>query len=218
MKLSISLLTFLILFSCNTGQKEVKGYKSSGKLDYIKVLKIGNDTMNYYVKYFREDGTIICEGEKSKGEKIKKWKYFNDKGVIQSIENFSTGLLSDTQVYYFPDGKLDRFKILDQPIPCFCDTQLHYGFTQVAYWKNSKLREVSHIKNCEFNGKTQLYDSIAGTLYKEFFETNGLKNGLFKEFYTDSSVMIGYYQDNKPIGKWKTIRSDSLISEIDYEK
>ncbi|CAN5403299.1 hypothetical protein BH11BAC1_BH11BAC1_08980 [soil metagenome] len=74
-------------------------------------------------------------------------EYYNNKQLIESIENFSKGLLCDMQTYFIADGKLDRYKILDQPIPCYCVTQLNYGFTQFAYWRNGKLREINHTKN-----------------------------------------------------------------------
>ncbi len=211
-------LILLICFtvSCNQSAKEIKTYNNAGKLDNIKYFQNGHDTSTYYVKYFRDDGTLKCEGQKANSQKSGKWKYYNTKQVIESIEKFGNGLLTDTQTYYFADGKLDRYKILDQPVKCFCDTPCHYGFTQIAYWSNGNLRERSHLKDCEFDGKTQLYDSATGILHEEFFETNGQRNGLYKKFYLDSSVMIGNYKDGKPFGKWETRKGDSLISEMQY--
>ncbi len=210
------ILLTLIVYSCDQEQKELKTYNDAGKLDNIKYYTTQADTSTYYIKYFKDDGTLKCEGQKSNGKKTGKWKYYNNKQIVESVEKFNDGLLTDTQTYYFADGKLDRYKILDQPIPCFCDTQLHYGFTQVAYWRNGKLREINHTKNCEFDGKTQLYDSTTGILREEFFETMGQRNGPYKKFYLDSSVMVGDYKDGQPIGKWKTVKGDKTLSEKEY--
>lgn len=211
------LFTFMMFHSCIQEPKEVSTFYDSGKLEHIKYFDNEKDTLTYYAKYFNEDGTLKCEGKKVNDKKTGKWKYYNSMQILKAIEKFNDdGLLTDTQIFYFSDGKIDRYKILDQPIPCFCDTQLHYGFTQIGYWRNGNLREINHTQNCVFDGKTQLYDSTTGVLYEEFFETMGQLNGPYKKFYADSSVMIGNYKDGQPVGKWKTIKDDKIISEKEY--
>lgn len=213
----ISIITILTIFSCKNESKEVTIYNGSGKIDHVKYFSNSNDSLNYQIKYFHESGKIKCEGQKINGKKNNKWKYYNNEGIIQSIENFSNGLLSDTQTYFFSDGKLNIYKILDKPIQCFCDSCKNYSYKQISYWRNGNLREINHIKNCDFNGKIQLYDSLTGVLQEEFFEINGLKSGLYKKFYLDSSIMVGHYENDKPVGKWKTIKGDSILSEKDYK-
>jgi antitoxin component YwqK of YwqJK toxin-antitoxin module len=210
--------SLIFLTACNSiGKKEVKTFNADGLLDNIKSYEKADDTLNYYVKYFNKNGAIKCEGQKIDHHKIGKWKYYNNQQNLISIEKFgSDGLLCDTQTYFFEDGKLDRYKILDQPIKCFCDSPRHYSFTQVAYWRNGKLREINHEVDCEWNGKTLLYDSTSGILSEEFIEVKGAKNGAYKKFYLDSSVMFGNYKDGQPIGIWRTMKGDSLISVKAY--
>ena len=219
MKKSIcNILTLFIIFnlvSCNSSLEKTV-LNSNGTIEYVIKYNSLDDTSKYHIKYFNKNGSLKCEGNKSKGEKSNKWKYYNENGVIKSVENYSNGLLTDTQAYYFSDGKLDRYKILDNPISCFCDSCENYGFSQVAFWRNGKLREINHIKNCEFNGITQIFDSITGNLNLKFNEINGLKNGEYKKFYKDSSIMMGNYKNGKPIGKWITIKGKSIISEKEY--
>ena len=175
------------------------------------------DTENYYAEYYRENGTLICKGSKVNDEKNGKWQYRNELNIITSVENFCNGLLCDTQIVYHSDGKLDRYKILDNPIPCFCDTQLHYGFTQIAYYKNGNLKEINHIINCDFNGIVKLYDSITGRLYQEHYEINNMKNGSYIYYNPDSSKIIGTYNNDKECGKWKHVKGDSLIEKWEYK-
>ncbi|CAN5403079.1 hypothetical protein BH11BAC1_BH11BAC1_08970 [soil metagenome] len=67
------LLTIMFFYSCNEGQKEVSNYNNSGKVESIKYFHNETDTMNYYVKYFRDNGTVKCEGQKTQGQKSGKW-------------------------------------------------------------------------------------------------------------------------------------------------
>ena len=194
----------------------MESFDKNDMLEYVKTFKNENDTSTYYIKYFNPDGSIKCEGVKSNNEKEGKWKYYKNHKLI-AVEKFNKGLLTDTQTFYFSDGKLDRFKILDQPIPCFCDTQLHYSFKQVAFWRNGKLREINHIKNCEFDGRTQLYDSVTGKLTTEFYEIEGLKNGPYKGISMDT-ILIGNYEEGEPVGIWKTFKAGKLIHEEEYSK
>jgi antitoxin component YwqK of YwqJK toxin-antitoxin module len=211
----VFILLAAIFFSCEPKVKIEKTYVN-GKLSSIRYYS-KNDTNIYYIKHFEANNKIKAEGRKERNVKTGKWKYY-DKGKISAIENYcENGFLCDTQVYFFPNGKVDRFKILDQPIKCFCDIEQHYSFTQIAFWRNGRLREINHIKNCTFNGLTKLFDSASGKLECEFYETSGKYNGLYRKYYSDGSTMSGYYKMGTPIGEWKTIKGDSLISSKKYE-
>ena len=81
---------------------------------------------------------------------------------------------------------------------------------------NGKLKEINHIENCRFNGKTQIFDSITGNLLQEYFEIEGAINGPYKEYFENNVIRYGYYKNNKPIGRWATYKEDSLISKKNY--
>ena len=207
----------IVLSSCTESSYEVKNYFQSGKLESAIRFKSKSDTLNYTAVFYREDGTVKCTGQRINGKKSGKWRYYNNSNQIISIENFCNGLLCDTQAAFYPDGMLDRYKILDQPIPCFCDTQLHYGFTQVAFWRNRKLKEINHIKNCQFNGKTQLFDSLNGRLYEEYYEVNGVKNGAYSYHNPDGSFIKGQYRNGNEHGNWTHALKDSIIDMWKYK-
>lgn len=214
---------FVIFNSCDSGYTKTKNYfkeemtyHSNGRLETTKRFEDFDDSLTYYIKYYYDNGILKCEGQINKTQKTGKWKYYTNNKIILRIENFNDGLLTDTQAYYYPSGDLDILKILETPIECFCDTQSQYSFSQVKYWRNGQIREINHIKNCMFDGKTQIYDSLTGCLKLEFFESLGQKNGSYKEFNSDSSITIGNCKNGRPIGIWKTIKGNKIISANIY--
>ncbi len=217
LKLMINPLYFLILTvvvftSCNQEKINIAYFKNG------KVSSITNynevDSFNYSVVFFYENGSVKCFGSRKNGEKDGKWIYVNTNGIVR--ENYKNGLLNDTIAYYYLNGIVERYKILDKPIPCFCDSNVNVGFKQIAFFANGNLKEINHIMNCKFNGKTQIFDSLTGDLLQEYFETDGIVNGAYKQYFENNTIRYGYYKNNEPVGRWTTYQGDSLISEKIY--
>ena len=213
----LGILTFFVAFLASCGKERVtETFFPSGQTEARKEF-LGDDTSRFYITYFREDGSMVCEGEKNNGQKQGRWAYYNSDNIIQSIENFCNGFLCDTQKYFFPNGKIQMIRVLEQPVSCFCDTPCVYSYNLVAYWGNGNLREKSYLRNCEFHGRAYLYDSLTGKQTYEISYNDGVKEGPYKEFYEDGSVREGRYKNGDPAGRWFTALGDSLISEKMYD-
>jgi antitoxin component YwqK of YwqJK toxin-antitoxin module len=58
-------------------------------------------------QYFHRNGELKAEGHLINGEKDGKWRYFTSDGLLESVENYSGGVLNGDYISYHPTGRLN---------------------------------------------------------------------------------------------------------------
>ena len=192
-------------------------YYSNGKKSSEGMMRNGKP--DGYWKTYNEKGIIKSEGSRKDFELDSTWKFYDNEGKIsmeinykkgrkdgirktyaenETIEeNFKEDVKQGYTFYYFPDGKVKQ-KIL------FKDG-LEDG-TSFEYDKNGIITSIAQYKK----GFLVNRDNI------NRFDYNGLKRGLWKEFYENGSVKSEcIYLDGKKNGFLKEYSEEGNLVKIE---
>jgi len=191
----------------NTGKKVSEGFIRNGKPD------------GYWKNYY-PNGNIMSEGNRKNYLLDSTWIFYDSTGNIVSMINYKNGKKNGIKKDFMSDIVIEENYVDDKK----------EGIAKVFY-KNGKIKLIKHYKNDVEEGLYKEYDTDGNLItiakYRNGimterqtfnrYDKQGLKQGLWKEFYPNDVVKREmFYTNNKLNGFVKTY--DSLGNIISIEK
>lgn len=141
------------------------------------------DVINYY-----KNGYPMSKGEYVEGqldgqvEKLKtgEWKFYNEDGILKTVENYENGLRNGKSISYFASGKV----LLEYTF----ENDLREG-PWVEYFENGKIKSEGSSHAGEFDGPFSLFlpsgtPNITGSYVK------GVKDNIWIHFNKDGTIKL----------------------------
>ncbi len=189
------------------------------------------DTTREFVQFFYADGNLASEGYIENNKPNGYWKNYHQNGKLKSEGNRTFFQLDGLWIFYDQDG--DTLELINYRKDMKNGYHILYEYTNKD--SNTKYRTLVY-KELYFNDKKELVSEYYknGFLFREVYYTNGLRNGISKEYNEDGQlVTILNYRNNilinseeinrlngegKKHGVWKTFHmNNQLKSESYYE-
>jgi len=194
-------------------------YYPSGKKQSEGFLEQGRP--NGYWKNYYENGFIKSEGNRNKFELDSLWKFYSDSGNIVLEINYIAGKKNGIRKTYLKDETIEET----------FENDIKNGISYHRY-PDGKIKMKSNFINGREEGITKEYspDGVIITLieYKKGYVVNseninrnrdGLKHGLWKEFYDNEQVKSeGYYSYGKRDGYFKEYDKKGNLLKIEKYK
>ncbi len=201
------------------------------------------DTSYKYVKFTYPNGVVSSEGYLRNGKPDGYWKAYYENGQIKSEGNRENYQLDSTWVFYSVEGKKRsvinykngrkngyRYTYLENEyIEEYFNNDIKERFTKV-FFNDGSLKKITPFEEGLENGLALTYnkDSIIILIeeYRKGFlisrevinrtDRNGLKQGLWKYFYTDGTLMeeVTYLNDKKN-GFLKRYDENGVLTSIE---
>lgn len=206
------------LTQMDTSYKYVKFTYPNGEISSEGFLRNGKP--DGYWKAYYENGQLKSEGNRENYKLDSTWTFYSKKGVIRSIINYKNGIKNGYRYTYLENEYIEEY----------FENNVKKKFTKVFY-NNGSLKKITPFEEGLENGLALTYniDSIIILIeeYKKGFlisrevinrsDRNGLKQGLWKYFYDNGTVMMEVtYLNNKKNGFLK--RYDETGTLVVIEK
>ncbi len=211
-------LSFYVLAQIDTAFVPVKYYYPNGKISSEGFLRTGKP--DGYWKAYYENGILKAEGNRKNFALDSVWKFYTEEGLISLEISYANGLKNGIRRTYQKEEIIEDFFVDDlrekQTKIFFNDGTLKAVIPYLNGLENGTALEYNH------DGVIILINEYKKgfLLYREYInrtDPNGLKQGLWKEFYTNGKVKeeITYLNDKKN-GYLK--KYDSLGTLLSIEK
>ena len=192
--------------------------------NYVKNIQAGK-----WISYYA-NGVKSAEGTyDEKGKPIGSYTEFDHRGVkTQEISGYKDGKPDGTQIYYFPDGKVQANFVLQQDtykhLDCFSlsgekihtadekDGELNYNY----FYPEGYLKIEGKFKNGLKDGIWKRYN-VLGKVTSEENWVGGIRSGLQKYYHENGNLQMIYSCDSDKIsGKIIRYSRNGHISVIGY--
>lgn len=167
-------------------------YDELGKM--TSSLKHKGDTA--YGKFFHINGKLLGEGIYVNQKKQGEWRYYDNVGLLSSVENYNLGKLHGEKLVYYTSGAIARKEVYVEGLiqgevkDFFEDGIVKYeanyidgnpDSTVIYYHPNGKNRIVGRFKDAVRHGKWTYYNDLGVTTSWEFYRLGDLVKAINKE-------------------------------------
>lgn len=192
MKYLFIIFTILFLISCRNTVKVQKYFKNTTIIfeEYHVLRSDTNIKDGKYMLYYK-NGLVGATGCYKNNKRIGVWKYYLNSGILSSETYYNNDKNVAYDLSYNKDGDtMSLKKYVNQKLDSIIILRNYFG-------SNLEVGTFSH-----GNGVLNYYD-IYGVLLNQTTYRNGLKHGIFIEYYNNYKVKVsGNYKDDNKIGEW----------------
>jgi uncharacterized protein len=210
-------LLVLIFTSCSRNNKEVISYYENGNPKLVYYTKMDKN-IKYKIaeKMYYENGKLQYEGNFNNNERIGKWTYYFENGVVFSKCDFTNSKSGfDWEVYrmdktkivgkkdkinqvsFYPDGALAAIKIKSN------GQEKEYKF-----FATYRVLEEREYKGNILNGQTLSFYENGNINSKNYFK-DGMQDSVYLLYYENGATQIkGNYKLDSKVGKWEYFKAD----------
>lgn len=217
----LALFTSVVVFSQGTPSEMVKYYHDNGTISSEGMLRNGKPD-GYWKNYF-ENGSIKSEGTREEHLLHGEWKFYSPTGVLTEVINYRADERHGLSHKYSPEGwlmstteyvdgqKEGRHKTFFASGALRSETVFVSGREHGLAYEMDERGTIVGIKKYDM-GRLLKQENINRT------DSDGSKEGVWKEFYTDRKVkMEGSYRNNLQDGYWKSYdERGELVETLKY--
>lgn len=208
-----AMLTFCILFSCQTEKEKIISTYADGKPKVVFYFTDASDTLTYRKEVFYPSGNYSYTGNIVNGKKEGVWTWWYENGYRKDKCTYVNGFYTDTVFHWLENSRLKQIEIIPEHVVGTNDSSQYNG-TIIRYYENGKLKEKFTSEKGKFQGTYIRYEEDGGWSIKTY--KDNLLWGPVISHYVDSAttvIVVGQYENGNETGLWRWFNQDSITTK-----